>query len=495
MNEKLSLSRRGFIKAAAVAGAAAGTFSLDSAFAMPTETPKTWDYTADVIVIGAGAAGLSAAVEAVEKGLSVIVMEKEPIVGGSSIICGGALSFAGTDLQEKAGIKDSNEIFFKDLMDVGLHVNNPEVVKSFLSVQLEVYNWLRDKGVHFANPIANGGTVKRRVDVKPPEVIKALLDYAKGKGAKIMLNTSAERLAYDDKAKKICGVIGKVRNKPASFLAIKGVLLAAGGFDRNKNMLEQYAPSMKKVRVMGGLGNVGDGIKMGMAYGADIIDTPYIKATFGFTTQNPTTMSDYIHYDYNGGIILNKQGKRIVNESISYKLLGDAVLAQEDGVGYQFFDEKVHQVLVNKDPAFAEQLEKRPGVLFKADTIKEVASLAGIDPEATELEVKKYNEYTEKGVDTEFGREYLIGKIGKPFKLETPPYYIFPSTAVILATYCGLKVTPQTEVLDVFGEKIPGLYAAGEMTGGFHGGAYYNGTSFGKSLVFGRIAVRSMVKS
>lgn len=493
MSEK-NLSRRNFLKTAAVTGAAMSVAGAAPAFGMPVNIPAKWDYSADIIIIGAGGAGLSAAGEAADLGMSVIVLEKEPIMGGSSIICGGALAFAGTDEQKAKGIKDSNDIFFKDLMEVGGYVNNPEVVKSYLSTQLEMYRWLKDHGVEFDGAYPNSGmSVARRHNVKPEQVMKTLNDYALSKGVKIMLNATADRLVYDDKNKKICGVTGKYRNKAAAFHAKKAVLLASGGYARNPEFLQQFTPTMEGVKVIAGLGSTGDGIKMAMAYGADLIDTPYIKATFGFSL-NPFSMADYVQFFYSGAIIVNKKGRRIVKESISYKLLGDACLEQEDGVAYQIFDETIRQALYKMQPGKA-VIENKAGNVFKANSIKEVARMAGIDPVEAEKTVKNYNSYVDKGHDPEFGRQYLAGSVGNLTKIETGPFYCMPSSAVILATYCGVRIKPDTRVTDVFGETIPGLYAAGEITGGFHGEAYLNGTSFGKSMVFGKIAARAIAKA
>lgn len=310
-----------------------------------------------------------------------------------------------------------------------------------------------------------------------------------------MTGTAAKRLVFDDATKKISGVTAKFRNREVAFKANKGVILSAGGYSRNPDMLGQYTPLMRKAKVIAGLGTTGDGIKMALAYGADFIDTPYVKATYGLTMNPSTFLDDFMQYYYRGAVIVNKTGKRIVNESISYKLLGDAALAQPDGCGYQVFDSAIRDAeykLLKYTPEQIKKFEDRPGVIYSADTIKQVASLAGIDPAALDETIKRYNGYVQAGNDPEFGRQSLSGNYGKLVPIDKPPYYVMPTTAAVIATYCGVRITPKAEILDVFGEVIPGVCAAGEMIGGFHGAAYMTGTSFCKSVVFGRIAARTI---
>ncbi len=489
------LSRRNFVKTAAAAGAGLAALSAlpVPAGAVPTAKPAKWTYEADVIIIGGGGAGLAAACEAVDKKLSVYVLEKEPILGGSTIICGGQMSFAGTPEQKERNINDSIELYTKDMLEVGEHMNNPELIKAFMDLNMDTYHWLKGMGIAIGEPrAASGMSVPRGHQVSPAQLITVMHKYVTDRGGKVLTNCAAQRLTYD--GKKICGITAKLRGKDVSFGAKKGVILAAGGYSRNPDLLGQYTPAMRRAQVVAGMGCTGDGIKMAQAYGADFIDSPYVKATFGVILKPNVWSQDRMSYYYSGAAVLNKRGKRIVNESISYKLIGDAALAQPEGYAFQVFDSAVRAATYEKNkvsPEAARKFEERPGIVFKADSIKEVAKLAGIDPDAAEETIKNYNRFVEKGTDPEFGRQYLSGKYGKPLKIEKPPFYAMPTTAAVIATYCGVRITPKTQVVDVFGQLIPGLYAAGEMTGGFHGSAYMTGTAFAKAVVFGRIAARN----
>ena len=253
---------------------------------------------------------------------------------------------------------------------------------------------------------------------------------------------------------------------------------------------------MAKADAISGAGTQGDGILMAQAMGADTLDTNYIKASYGFRL-HPRVIQDMSLITYSGAIMVNKEGKRFVDESISYKLQGDASLAQTDGYSFQVFDKAILDYDVEHDTQGIEMmtaLEKDPeaeakkGWIFYGNTIEEAAKKAGLDPKVLAETIKTYNEGIAAGKDA-FGRTSLTSGFGKPIPLTKPPFYIMPTTAALIGTYCGLKIDEKARVLDVYGNPIKGLYAAGEATGGVHGAAYMTGTAFGKAICFGRIAV------
>lgn len=487
---KKHLSRRDFVKLGAVGTGTALLFAGFNVGDAVAKVPQKWHATADFIIVGAGGAGLSAAVEATSRGKSAIVLEKMPVMGGSSIICGGALAFAGTDLQEKEGVKDSKELLYQDLMRVGENVNVPNLVRAYVDNQLETYEFLKKLGVKFIKlGIASGMSVPRSHYVNPGEVIKLLSEEAKSKGAKILTDTAAKKLIVDERVGKVCGVVAESKGKEINYRAKKAVILASGGFSLNKELLAKFVPHMAKAKAIVGRGCHGDGLKMAWACGADIQDMPYIKATFGFDLEAKTIAHDFALIFYQGAIIVNKEGKRFVNESISYKLVGDAALAQTDAMGFQVYDAAIREKAIKDPLARTSGLEER-GRIVSAPTIAELAQKMGVPAQALEQTVREYNEAVEKGNDP-LGRKTLVASFGKPVKIEKPPFYAFPSTAAILGTYGGILVNEKAQVVNVFGEVIPGLYAAGEIIGGVHGAAYMTGTAFGKALIFGRLAVKS----
>ena len=243
---------------------------------------------------------------------------------------------------------------------------------------------------------------------------------------------------------------------------------------------------------VGGEGNVGDGLRMACKLGADLRDMAYIKGTFG---KHPTD----VHNNhsclavYKGAIAVNQDGHRFVDESISYKLLGDAVMRQPYHCGYQIFDEPIFKSGDDRVRIldFGRRMEE--GLIFKADTLQMLARQIEVPCETLHETVDRYNRFVEEGHDPDFGRKALVHRQGALRRIEQGPFYAYPSTAAVFGTYCGLRIDAQMRVIDVFGESIVGLYAAGEVVGGFHGGAYMTGSALGKAVVFGRVAARTAI--
>ena len=179
--------------------------------------------------------------------------------------------------------------------------------------------------------------------------------------------------------------------------------------------------------------------------------------------------------------------------------LSDAALKQPKGASYIVFDSNILNAAM-KEPQGRELFEmipkgKIPSYVFAGNTLEEAASKAGIDPKALTATVNKYNRDVDKGADSEFGRKSLASGIGKLVKVEKGPFYIFPSSSVLFGTYCGIRINPKAQVVDVFDKVIPGLYAAGETTGGIHGSNYMSGSGYAKALSFGRLAATSIAAS
>ncbi len=469
------------------------------ALAVPVASPMKWDSTYDVVIIGAGGAGLAAACEAVKQKLKAIVFEKMGVVGGSSVLCGGQWAVGGTPEQQERGIQDSDELFFEDMMTTGKHQNDPEVVRAYVKESKALYKWMtQERGVKPISVTLSGGmSVPRAHTFKPQEIIESYLDYAEKNGVQVITDAKAERLLWDSKKECICGVRVNIEGKMTNVRARRGVVLAAGGFSRNPQMLKKYAPLLENAAVIAGAGTHGDGILMAQAYGADMIDTNYIKASYGFTLK-PRTISDMALTQFKGAIIVNNTGKRFVDESISYKTQADIAFAQPEGKSWMVFDDKIRKQAMKLDPMQDGILWKSidegkcPDYLYMGKTVEEAAKKAGLNPKAVAETVARYNKAVETSNDTEFGRKGLASGKGKLVKIEQGPFFVFPSTGAMIGTYCGIRITPKAEVLDVFGEKIPHLYAAGEMTGGVHGASYMTGTAFSKAMAFGRIAVRAI---
>lgn len=300
-------------------------------------------------------------------------------------------------------------------------------------------------------------------------------------------NTPGRHLVRDAASKRVTGV----ETDDGVFLARKGVLLATGGFCKNPGLIHRFAPQYDEAIFIGGAGSAGDGLRMAWKLGADLADMAYIKGTYG---KHPTdeTNDHSLQAVYKGAIAVNQDGKRYVNESLSYKLLGDACMAQPYHTTYQVFDQDIFDSGDDRVRIFDFGRRHEEGLMVVADTLDALAQQLEMPAATLKETVARYNRFVDAGRDEDFGRAHLTHRHGALRRIERAPFYAYPSTAVVFGTYCGLKVDPRLRVIDVDGDVIEGLYAAGEVVGGFHGRAYMTGSALGKALIFGRIAAEDM---
>ena len=447
--------------------------------------------TTDIIVVGAGGAGLVAALTAADAGADVLLLEKMPSAGGSTRICGGLLAFAGTDIQQAHGIEDSSELLFQDLMEVERHENDPAIVRAYTDNQLDTYHWLRAQGVQFApRPDASSGQSVPRCHVVDPDAVVNMLvqQVARRPTIEFVTGAAVQRLLRD--GDRITGIRVEHNGVNTEVTARKAVILTAGGFTRNADLLKTFVPKQAKAWVSGGEGNTGDGLLMAWQMGAGVRDVSYIQGTFG---KHPTR-DDCRHSllaVYKGAIAVNRHARRFVDESLSYKLLGTASLEQDGDHTWQIFDQPIYDAHEEEVSIFDVRHRHADGMLIEANSLDELAAKTGLDPKALIDTVDRYNAHVRSGNDPDFQRRHLVHNHGALVPIGTAPFYAHASTAALYGTYCGVTVDPTMQVLDVFGEPIAGLRAAGEMVAGFHGAAYMTGSAFGKAVIFGRIAARS----
>lgn len=451
--------------------------------------------TYDLIILGGGLAGMCAAVEASEAGAHVLLLEKQDELGGSTVLSSGYMAFARTDMQEQAGIIDSTESLLEDMIEVGGGVNDQDLVEAYGQQQLATYTWLVEHGVEFRSLEAvSGHSVPRGHIIDPHQAIQSLYRRIKQlSNVTIRLNAPAQRLLKNDDG-RIDRVLYEVEGEERTVHASKGVIIASGGFAKSEELLGQFAPQLKGALRIGGCGNQGDGIRMACEHGAWLKDLPYLNGTYGFhpTAAGPVKSQGLAFYK--GAIMVNELGKRFVNESISYKLLGKAAFEQPDQVSFQVWDQTVMDKSVHDDPLYDLELLKRRRLLYQADTLEDLADCIDVPLEVLEETISRYNQGVADGEDPDFGRKSLTHNYGKATPIEKAPFFAFESTVAMLATYAGVSVNTKAQVVNPYGEPILGLFAAGEVTGGFHGAGYMTGSSLGKCAVFGRIAVQEALK-
>ncbi|AAP85955.1 FAD-binding protein [Cupriavidus necator] len=197
---------------------------------------------------------------------------------------------------------------------------------------------------------------------------------------------------------------------------------------------------------------------------------------------------------YKGGIAVNRDAEWFADESISYKTLGEICLAQPGGVGFQICEQKIMAQSAPQPTSNNLEEAYRRGPVRKADELVSLGKSVGLDGERLQQIVQRYNSDVANGRDSVFGRSGLWRRWGKLIAIDTAPFYIYPCITAILATYCGLKVDADMRVIDIQGAQIPRLHAAGEVVGGFHGSGYMSGSSLSESVIFGRVAARTVLE-
>ncbi len=452
------------------------------------EFTEVWDKQADVVIVGAGDAGLAAAIESVDAGANTIVFEKMATIRStSSAMAGGGISFAGTDLQQRQGIQDSNDLFFEDIMKAGKWKNDQTLVKVFIKEQLDTYYWLTALGVKWLKIVRPGGaSIPRSHRTDAFEHVRVLKEAAEKKGAKILFRTRVTEL-LTDKDKKVIGVCAENEGQALRVKARKGVVLATGGFGRDTKRMKAIDPRLAELKVIVGAGHTGDGHRMAEMLGAYFkhMELDYLKPNIGHASSGSpkTTLHAYL----SGAIVVNKRGNRFVNESLEDRSLGEASLSQPGQIVYEIFDQRVFDREQREGHGINKAVIR---LLVKAQTIQDLASKIEIPPQALKETVDRYNDGVDKGKDPDFGRTNLVRGVEMMTKIDTPPFYAYETTPWLPGTYAGVAVDEDMHVLTSDGI-IPGLYGAGELVGGFHGAGYHGGTALAKALVFGRIAGRN----
>lgn len=444
----------------------------------------------DVVVIGGGIAGLSAALSAAESGAETVLLEKQQQLGGSTAMSGGLFAFADTEEQQELGISDSPQRLQQDLINAGGARNDAQLVEAYATGQADVLQWMKAKGITFdAVKIGAGQSVARSHHTRIRELLNtfrtAFLDTGRGR---ILSQHRAIRLERD--GSRVTAVVAETPDGRAQFDVRGGAVIATGGFSRSRELLETFVPSQAGALPYGGVGNTGDGLRMAWRLGADFRGMGYVTGTYGSHPETGPEENELLCSFYMGGIIVNIGGRRFVDESMSYKAIGDVCLRQPEGLGFQVFDSQVRAKSVPGVALSDIDFLEDKGRLFIADTVEELAAAAGIDGPELVKTIERYNEDVRHGRADEFGRDALCNHVGERLQITEPPFYAYPAKTMMTSTMCGLTITPRAEVLDVEGEVIEGLYAAGEVAGAFHGLAPMTGASLGMSTFFGRTAGR-----
>jgi len=434
--------------------------------------------TYDVVVVGSGGAGIAAAIEAAEAGAKVAVLEKLPMVGGSTLLSGGYVYGTGSAMQKKLGIQDSPDALAQYWSDrAGGQVDQAQL-KLVAEKSGETIDWLVGMGVKFNNPVATGTSPVLRSHQTSNGgvgIINPMKAYADSRKVEFFMETSATRLLTNGKG-AVTGVAAKTKDGKTIEFHAKSVVLATGGFDRSPDLEAKLTPDYQTPNTFVAVGNKGEGLLMAQAVGAALEGH---GGVIGFRGVPGVTALD----NPVGGLIwvpslyVNKEGKRFVNESADYPVFHQELNKQTDKTSFLIFDAATYQPALDKAVT--------DGKAYTADSLDALATAAGIDAKTLAATVAEYNAMIKKGKDTQFGKSLK----GLP-PVAKPKFYALQVVAATLGTMTGLKIDLDTHVLDAKGQPIPGLYAAGEIAnGGFFNQVYpASGTSIQMSVTFGRIA-------
>jgi urocanate reductase len=505
------VSRRNLLK-----GVAAGALTIGSGIALNMATagsaeaavkklPKKWDETYDVVVIGSGFAGLAAAAEAAAGGAKVIVLEKMPTYGGNSIINGGV--YASSDdkfhYREKLNLgDDSPKQHMEDTLKGGDYYNIPALVKVLAENTTDALNWMINEGGAEIRPTVfrTGGHSAARTHAAKAgvgrEYVEALKRIAEKRGAKIQLGTEVSWIwrANAEPDSPVMGVEVKKGRKVVNIRVKRGLVLGSGGFSRDLKMRQDHYPFLTPdFNCSNHKGATGETIRFAQAIGADTLQMNFIQL-YPFCDPETGILDTPALYPFNGpgtGIVyVTKQGKRFVNELDRRDVVSFAQLklGQVGKPTYSIFSEE----MVMKFGGSLEELEAgvKKGRFAKAGTIAELATKLGLPADALVDTITKHNKYIADGKDTEFNKPIPKSMV----MIDKAPFYGVAQWPAVHHTMGGLRINPKAQVIDIWGNVIPRLYAAGEATGGVHGSNRLGSNAIPDCVVFGRIAGTNVAK-
>lgn len=535
-----SVSRRAFLRRSATAGVGAAALGGLGAGGSEAEAQDFWDLSADLVTIGAGTAGLAAAVSALDHGASVILVEENVDVGGHGLCSGGNVHLGGgTSNQRRHGVEDSADQVFLDWIrhdHMQSRYSDRDLVRAFADENAPTFEFLIANGVEFQDHLVGPTQASRvrrqqrtiqwpvaseRVTHHPTRVgsglVRALEKSARAKGAQVLLRHKMTSIVRESPAAgRVLGVTATRDGRTVNVRARKGVLVATGGSTSNVTLRRTFDPRLTEEYQVAGepwSRQSGDGELAAMAVGAAlwgtanqtceegiaISKTRHVGCRWGYSSliwQPDSRIFDLARasgltvVDWQDLILVNQTGRRFWNEvdarydffAAAMAWNGDEKKRNGGGPIWAVFD---------RDAVEREEWDPRPphvdpdGYFFQADTLAELAGAIAnpyqsrpMPPAALEETVARYNAFVDLGADEDFG------KPTPRYKIQRPPFYAAWSTPILHDSLTGLRTNTKAQVVDTRGQVIPGLYCAGESQGGFaqHG--------LGRCLVFGRIAGR-----
>ena len=517
------------IKEAAAAALTAAGLNPDDYKTAVEKTGSAEDSTvdADVVVVGAGGAGMTAAITAAAEGKSVVILESQSMVGGNSVRATGGMNAGKTvhqdenEFGESAGVEktlktaaekyadnetitalaktvseqwaayqanptgyfDSVELMELDTMIGGKGINDPALVETLCANSADAIDWLDEHGITLHNVSSFGGASVKRIHRPVNDegkvvsvgsyMIPLLEENCKKAGVQILLNTTANEILTDANGAAV-GVKATGSTGETVTVNAKAVVLTTGGFGANLDMVVKYKPELKGFMTTNAAGIQGQGIEMAEAIGAATVDMDQIQIHPTVEANTAALITEGLRGD--GAVLINAEGKRFIDEVGTRDVVSAAEIAQTGSYSWLVVD----QAMVDASSVIQGYIKK--GYTVTGATYEELGEAMGVDAAAFAETMEKWNGYVEAKNDPDFGRTSFANP------LNTAPYYAVKVTAGVHHTMGGLKINANTEVLNEKGEVIPGLFAAGEVTGGVHGANRLGGNAVADFTVFGRIA-------
>lgn len=494
-----TFSSKGFLDAVADAAKKAGVTLSKADKKAIKKVVKTLpkESTYDVVVIGAGGAGFSAAIEAKNAGANVVLLEKMPAVGGNSLISGAEMNAARNWVQPKLGINDdSPELHAEDTYKGGDMKGDMNVIKVMTHNALDAAKWCRDYlGVRFEddNLFFFGGHSRKRalipVGHTGTEFITKFQAKADELGIPVITNMKAEEL-IKDKSGRVVGVKATMNGASYTFNAKGGVVLATGGFGANPEMVKKYNPKIdERFKTTDAPGTTGEALYMAERAGAQLVNMGYIQ-TYPICDPISGVIELIADARFDGAIMLNQEGKRFVEELQRRDVLSEAILKQTGGYCWVLWNDKIGSIsnTVKEHPTEYEAFTKQ-GIMATCDDLKCVADFTKIPFNSLKGTVNRVSSMTGKGNDKDFNhRSGLVD-------MTQGKYYVIKAVPSVHHTMGGVRINEKAQALTAEGKAIPGLWAAGEVTGVTHGTNRLGGNAYTDIIVFGRIAGKAAAEA
>lgn len=443
--------------------------------------PKELKDSYDVVVIGSGGAGMSAAISAKQAGANVAIFEKMPVIGGNTTKSSGGMNASETKFQKEQGIDDTNDLFYEESLKGGKGTNDPELLRYLVDNSAEAIDWLDSIGITLSDVSFSGGFSKARIH-RPADgsavggyLVNGLYNNLMENKIPIFVNADVTEIIEKDGAAS--GIKVTVDGKKKTISA-KAVVDAAGGFGANMDMITELKSELKGYVTTNHEGATGDGIALAQKLGAATVQLEQIQihpTVYQEEGKAPFLVSEAIRGE--GAILVNAQGNRFYNEMETRDNVSAAINVLPESYAYVVFDQGLREHSKSIDTY------EEKGMTVKADSIEELAKAIGVSEENLKATVESWNKYVADKKDTDFGRT-----TGMDRDLSKAPYYAIKVSPGIHHTMGGLKINTNTEVLKEDGQAIPGLYAAGEVTGGVHGNNRMGGNAVADIVIFGRQA-------